>query len=187
VIVYKITNTVNGKVYVGQTTKPEIEIRWKQHIWFSQARNQRTYKSALQNAIRKYGADKFTIEFLHRAKTRKELNAMETFFILLHQSHDPENGYNMTLGGENLGYWTGKKRSQASIDKQMATKRENGTTSPAGWNRDPIVIARRVATRKARKNYGIHRLGKKHSAATVEKIRAAALQRSSKRFSKSPI
>lgn len=37
---------------------------------------------------------------IYRAKTADELSKMETFFIVLHQSHKVENGYNMTLGGE---------------------------------------------------------------------------------------
>jgi hypothetical protein len=39
-------------------------------------------------------------EVIYRAKTADELSKMETFFIVLHQSHKVENGYNMTLGGE---------------------------------------------------------------------------------------
>lgn len=51
-------------------------------------------------AIRKYGADAFRLEVIYTAKTTAELTAMETFFIVLYQSHKPENGYNMTLGGD---------------------------------------------------------------------------------------
>ncbi len=176
-IVYRITNLVNGKVYIGQTTKPKLLVRWRQHVWFSKSNKSRAWKCMLQDAIRKYGADSFSIEPLYHAQSRKELNAMETFFIVLHQSHKPENGYNMTMGGENLGYWTGKKRSQASIDKQMATKRENGTTCPSGWNQDPVVIASRVATRTARGNYNLHRIGKHDSLETRERKRASMLAR----------
>lgn len=101
-VIYKITNRVNGKMYIGQTIKPKLFIRWREHIYVSGNRRQRAWTDAIHCAIRKYGADSFAIEPLHHAKTRKELNAMETFFIILHQSHKPENGYNMTLGGEGV-------------------------------------------------------------------------------------
>jgi len=175
VIVYKITNTTNGKVYIGQTTKPEIEVRWKQHVWFSQARNQRAYKSALQNAIRKYGAHSFIIEPLYHAKTRKELNAMETFFITLHQSHKSENGYNMTLKTTPIGYWAGKKRSPETIEKMRQSALSRGI---GGWDQSPEAIKSRVATRRARGNYGVHRIGKHDSLETINRKRESMLAHS---------
>lgn len=97
-IVYKITNTVNGKVYIGKTIKFSFQERWVRHC----AAARRGSHFHFHNAIRKYGADAFLVEVLYRAKTSEELSKMETFFIVLHQSHKPENGYNMTLGGDGL-------------------------------------------------------------------------------------
>ena len=57
--IYKITNTVNGKVYIGKTTVG-VEKRWRKHQ--TEAQRDRGYKSALYDAMNKYGADKFTIE-----------------------------------------------------------------------------------------------------------------------------
>lgn len=173
-IVYRITNLVNGKVYIGQTTKPKLLTRWREHVWFSKASKYRVYKSALQQAIRKYGFDKFLIEPLHHAYSRKELNAMETFFIILHQSHKPENGYNMTLGGETpTNYWKGKKRSPETIVKIIATKRKNGTIG--GWSQTPETIASLVATRRKLPSYG-NRVGYKHRPETIEKMSQAAVK-----------
>lgn len=97
-LVYRITNTVNGKVYIGKTGKAVARQRWQQHV-ASARRNSPRY---LHRAIRKHGPDVFTVEVLHNAKTAVELSRMETFFIILHQSHKPENGYNLTLGGEGV-------------------------------------------------------------------------------------
>src|ERR1041385_6805748 len=94
-IIYKRTNTVNGKVYIGQSIRSE-QLRWQECIVDS--RNGRT--SRLCAAIKKYGSFAFVSEVLYRAKTRTELDRMETFFIILHQSHVYEFGYNMTLGGD---------------------------------------------------------------------------------------
>jgi len=95
-LIYKLTNRVNGKVYVGKWRKATVTERWSRHLWGARHGS----KAHIHNAIRKFGPEVFSVEILYRAKTDDELSKMETFFIILHQSHKPENGYNMTLGGE---------------------------------------------------------------------------------------
>jgi hypothetical protein len=95
-LVYKITNRKNGKVYIGKWRKKSVTERWGRHVWGAKHGSE----AFLHRAIRKYGSDAFAVEVVYRAKTDDELSKMETFFIILHQSHKPENGYNMTLGGE---------------------------------------------------------------------------------------
>jgi len=108
-IVYKITNRVNGKVYIGKCMgSSRAEDRWSNHK--SDAKNGSPYY--FHRAIRKYGPKAFKVEILYTAKTPHELSQMETFFIILHQSHFRENGYNLTLGGDGgslgeLNYWFG--------------------------------------------------------------------------------
>ena len=94
-IVYRITNLLDGKVYIGKTKNGLLE-RWENH----QEDARRGCSYYFHNAIRKYGSAAFKIEELYQAKTSRELSRMETFFIVLHQSHKPENGYNGTLGGD---------------------------------------------------------------------------------------
>jgi len=94
--VYLVRNQINEKVYIGKWQGSRVKDRWREHIRDAQAGAQRKFYSA----IRKYGPKSFTIEILYRAKTPVELSRMETFFIILHQSHLSENGYNMTLGGD---------------------------------------------------------------------------------------
>lgn len=94
--VYRVTNRVNGKVYIGKWTGLRVEDRWKQH----QKDSEKGSPFMFHCAIRKYGVASFRIEVLYSAKTREELSRMETFFIVLHQSHLHENGYNMTMGGD---------------------------------------------------------------------------------------
>jgi group I intron endonuclease len=131
-VVYRVTNTTNGKVYIGQTVQ-SIEVYWKQgHV--SPAMNQRGTSRHFYNAIRKYGADAFKVEVLHKAKSLEELSKMETFFIVLHQSHLRENGYNMTLGGEGampgeLNPMWGKTHSDA-VKAKLRALRLGATNSP---------------------------------------------------------
>lgn len=91
--VYLITNTVNEKVYVGQTiTTPEQ--RLKGHIY---GRKKQDYFHA---AIRKHGSVAFVVQELGRYETREELNTAEKLWIILAGSHVGEVGYNSTFGGD---------------------------------------------------------------------------------------
>lgn len=88
--IYKITNIINNKVYIGQTTKT-VEARWKQH-----KRNSVSKKYALYYAMRKYGIDNFKIETLEQCNN-KDLDEKEIEWIAFYNSY--REGYNMTLGG----------------------------------------------------------------------------------------
>lgn len=98
-IVYLITNRANGKVYIGKTTRT-VALRWREHI--RDSRTTKIPRQAIHRALRKYGKNNFTIEAVYKAKGIGELSKMETFFIVLHQSHKTGNGYNLTLGGEGV-------------------------------------------------------------------------------------
>ena len=90
--IYKITNDINQKVYIGQTSR-SIEIRWKEH--------QRDIKRTnfeirpLYRAINKYGIEHFHIELIEETEYPNE---REKYWIEYYQSF--KNGYNATLGGE---------------------------------------------------------------------------------------
>ena len=68
--IYKITNTVNNKAYIGQSIRP-IEQRFKRHI--SDATNN-ILDTHFARAIRKYGQNKFVIEQIDVANSQDELN-----------------------------------------------------------------------------------------------------------------
>lgn len=87
-IIYKVTNCVNGKIYIGQTIQP-LGVRWKSH----------TNKGcALYRAIKKYGVDSFTVEQIDTATSRDELDAKEIYWIGYYDCIAPK-GYNLTSGG----------------------------------------------------------------------------------------
>jgi len=92
--VYKITNLVNGKHYVGFTTNPDD--RWYNHQRCSDLDKKNTH---LYNAMRKYGVKNFKFEILYQSMDYEHTHkTMETYFIKEYDSFN--NGYNMTLGGE---------------------------------------------------------------------------------------
>ena len=102
--IYKITNLVNGKVYIGQTN--DIERRWKEH--------ERTFKNndeVLYRAMRKHGFENFSFEILMLCE-EDLLDLMEIYYIKMYNSYiyaENSNGYNMTKGGEGI---RGKKHSK---------------------------------------------------------------------------
>lgn len=101
--IYKITNLVNGKIYIGQTTYT-IECRWKQHICASSTNpDKKDYNFLLHKAIRKYGKDNFSIELLEEVPKKEDLSSREMYWIDFYKScilEEENNGYNMTYGGE---------------------------------------------------------------------------------------
>ena len=93
--IYIIRNTVNKKVYVGQTTMSVSE-RFAAHMKPSTAKQKHTFK--LYNAINKYGADKFYVEVLEENIPIEELDDKEVQYI--HHFNSFKNGYNSTPGGD---------------------------------------------------------------------------------------
>lgn len=89
--IYKITNLLNQKCYIGQSIN--IKQRWKQHRANSQVRDE-----ALYLAIQKYGIENFSFEVIEECK-EEELDLKEQYYINYYDSYN--NGYNMTLGGQN--------------------------------------------------------------------------------------
>lgn len=93
-LIYKITNTLNGKVYIGQTTE-SLQKRWSRHT--SRYHKKNMY---ISRAINKYGKENFTIEIIHVCNSIDELNEREIFYINEYNSLSP-NGYNLVVGGNN--------------------------------------------------------------------------------------
>ena len=90
--IYKITNLINGKVYIGQSIHSER--RWAEH---KQKAKHGKEKSAIHLAIEKYGEENFSFEIL---KWSENYNKEEIDMIKEYNSLIP-NGYNITEGGEN--------------------------------------------------------------------------------------
>ena len=104
-LVYLITNKINGKRYVGQTTGT-LENRWSGHC-------RKSGCTVMRNAIEKYGIDNFTIEAICEPPTVELMHEMEKYFIEVYNSRTP-NGYNMTGGGEGLFNPTEEVRKRLS-------------------------------------------------------------------------
>lgn len=100
--IYKITNDVNGKVYIGQT-HGTVESRWKAHLNAAKHHSKRHGCPYLINAINYYGVEHFSVVEIEKCND-EDLNDRERYWISYYQSYIEDNGYNLTLGGD-CGYW----------------------------------------------------------------------------------
>lgn len=91
-LIYLITNKINNKKYVGQTTKT-MQIRFRRHCWKSEIRK----NMPISLAIAKYGKENFTIEEICRCSSQTELNEKEIYYTNYYNSFSP-NGYNLKAG-----------------------------------------------------------------------------------------
>lgn len=102
--IYKITNQVNGKVYIGQSKN--IKDRWRNHKTraFNDYESNSCYEYPLYRAIRKYGLENFSFEIIEECLP-SELNEREKYWIKYYDSFNLENGYNQTQGGDAVGHF----------------------------------------------------------------------------------
>lgn len=113
-IIYKGTNKVNGKVYIGLTVRT-LKIRLMEHKYKSTVNPNYLYR-----AIRKYGWDSFDWEVIDTANSHEELNEKEKYWISFHCSNNNKYGYNETAGGDGiLGY----SHSEETRQKMSASRK----------------------------------------------------------------
>ena len=104
--IYIIRNTINNKVYIGQT-RTSVNQRWSEHLRHARYGNQ-----VINRAMRKYGIDKFYIETLEICEV-SELDKREIYYIDLYDSTDKSKGYNVSIGGNTPRF----KRKVLSINE----------------------------------------------------------------------
>ena len=90
--IYKITNLLNNKVYIGQT-KNSLSKRFREHC------STKSFCLKLRNAIQKYGKENFTIEKIDEDTTKLGINTKEIHYISIFNSTDDNFGYNIQKGG----------------------------------------------------------------------------------------
>lgn len=137
--IYCIINKINGKKYVGQTSKLYLSDRFGAHKF--NARND--VSGYLYNAMRKYGEENFEIKVLIHGIPIDKLDFYEILWIKKLNTKSP-NGYNMTDGGDGTHGFIpcnkGVPRSQETINKikshytperrKEVSKRVSGKSNP---------------------------------------------------------
>ena len=173
--IYKITNLINGKIYIGKT-KYTIDNRYKSHL--KQAiknRDLNITSSKLYNAINKYGTENFKIEQIEEC-SYENLSEREIFWIKELDARNPTIGYNICKGGEcgpGGPMFKGHKHSEET-KKQMSMNRrgENNGNYGNRWHQSDELKALHSKLSSGENN-GMH--GKKHTEISKEKNRKAHL------------
>lgn len=96
--IYKITNVINQKIYIGKTTK-SVTQRWNEHC--RDCNKRRNEKRPLYSAMRKYGIVNFKIETIEECN-KETLSEREKYWIRYYNSFS--KGYNATKGGDGSSY-----------------------------------------------------------------------------------
>ena len=112
--IYKITNTINGKSYIGQTIQ-NVKERFYQHC--ATKCSKAVSNMAIHRAIKKYGKSNFTVEVIEEIDSAN-LNDRERYWIKYYNSYN--NGYNSTKGGQD-GCKSFKDLDVESIIKEYNT------------------------------------------------------------------
>lgn len=107
-VVYYIVNTINGKMYVGQTIY-SLKKRFYEH--------EHCKKYPIGKAIRKYGKENFRCGIIKSCMSKAEMDKWEKFFIIA--LNTKSNGYNQTDGGEGV---VGFKASPETCAKMSANR-----------------------------------------------------------------
>ena len=178
--IYKITNLINGKFYIGKTR--DFEQRKSRHILEgSSSKSNYLYRSMKKNGVNNFKFD-IIYNFRHGKYSNKCANILEKHYIQKYNSFIP-NGYNMTLGGEGQcgskfsiehkaklsASMSGKKKSVAHKAKLSASKL--GNIYACGKQRNPSK--EKSSAHKAKISASMS--GKKKSAAHKAKLSASKL------------
>ena len=113
-LVYLIENEVNGKQYVGWSSR-SVEDRWRRHVLASIRGNE----TLLYRAMRKHGVDNFTVYVLVTGVSMKEAKRLERSYIQELATFSEEGGYNMTLGGDGVAGWRHKKSTRKVLSEKI--------------------------------------------------------------------
>jgi len=126
--IYKLTNKINGKIYIGQAK--DVAQRWRAH---KAAAKYKKPTQIVHHAIIKYGLDNFIFEVIFGCKNQDDINWAEEYFIQYYDSLN--NGYNLTNGGSvapKTDEWK-KKISQIKMGHEVTKEtREKLSKSHTG-------------------------------------------------------
>ncbi len=155
--IYKITNMITGRIYIGQTTKT-IKQRFNAHM-FGANHNSKNY---IHRSMRKYGIENFIVEEIGIAYSLSELNQKEYDWIIKENCLAP-NGYNLRSGGNHKGISEETRQKLSIILKNRiftAEHRKNLSKSIKG----------RTYSDEIKEKFRQVQLGKKHTYETKQKM-----------------
>jgi group I intron endonuclease len=127
--VYKITNTENQRVYVGLTSG-SLKKRWAEHLCAARSGSE----NPLYRAMRKYGAEKFSMHLLYSAASVDEMRQKEIELISKLRAHVVDGGYNLTDHGFQHGK-TNQQKGELVYNAKLSEELVAFIRNPDFWDR----------------------------------------------------
>ena len=155
--IYKTTNLINNKIYIGQHTASEFD---------------KYYKGSgvmLTRAFKKYGKENFSCVLLEAVESKKDLDIREAYWINKLNSRDSDIGYNITAGGEGtVGY-----RHTEEAKKKMSVAKKGKPLTEAQKNAISMHVKGHKMSEDTKAKLRAINLGSKRSEETKQKMREA--------------
>lgn len=168
-IVYKATNLLNEKVYIGLTSF-SLNKRKREHY-----QKNRTKSHHFANALRRYSRDVFTWEEIAYCKTREDAIFVEIFNIALYNSMNRKFGYNSTLGGDGIAGrvpWNKGKPMLPHVRAALAANKGKGFTGGKHTEETRKVMSQKIRNYVQKLGHGVMK-GFKHTPETRLKMSIA--------------
>ena len=121
-VIYKIENLINKKVYIGQTVNSFNERYCGSGEGIVRVINSQRCNEHLYNSVNKYGVDNFKVSIIEKCKNEDELNEREIYYIGLYDSTDPRKGYNFCEGGNGGRRRISESQLYGNIVKRLKLK-----------------------------------------------------------------
>jgi group I intron endonuclease len=143
--IYKITNLINNKVYIGQTIQKNPKMRWYAHLNY--AKN--GVKGHLYDSIRKHGIENFKWEILQKASDIDELNILETYWKNYYRNQNYVLYNNRATGNNKMHSEQSKKKMSLAQKEAHARRKSEGkdtfvkTRKTSGWKHSEESRAKR--------------------------------------------
>lgn len=148
--IYKITNKINNKCYIGQSVN--LESRIKSHK--SMLKHHNEDNDLLNKATKKYGYENFEIEIIKYCK-ENELDFFEKYYINFYNSYKRKNGYNIELGGS-----THKHLSEEQINRMKNSKKGKltGIDNPFYGKKHTQLTKNKISEKQKGNKYCVGRI-----------------------------
>lgn len=144
--IYIITNNLNNKKYIGQTSR-DINKRMIEHLYCSRSNENRP----LYNAIRKYGWKNFSLIFFECGE--EILDAMERMLIYLYYTTAKKSGYNLDTGGHKNKHFTQEVREKLSKSHKGHVSCNKGKHLPEETKQKISMTRKLKGSAKGENNY----------------------------------
>ncbi|RSD21080.1 GIY-YIG nuclease family protein [Mesobacillus subterraneus] len=177
--IYKITCTINGKVYIGQTKN--IRKRWDEHKYH--LRRNIHHSTHMQRAFNKHGEESFLHEVVETC-SKEQADEREKFWIVFYDSTNKLKGFNLESGGNLLKQLAQETKDKIGRKNKLNYKKTHvfvnspesiikRSSSNTGKKRSPEFIERMSEIAKKRTGDSNPFYGRTHSPEVKEKISKA--------------